>query len=449
LSDRYARFLIEKILPEVGKTYNLSKNPNDRATAGLSSGAIAAFTVAWDRPDAFRRVMSFIGSYTDLRGGDIYAALIRKTEPKPLRIFLQDGSNDLNLYAGHWWMANQTMASALQYAGYEVRFVRGTGGHEARHGGSIFPDALRWVWQGYPAPVRKSTERGAGERHFITEILDPASEWELVGDGYTFTEGPAVDRQGNVFFVDVEAPGRISRVAPGGKTGPVEGRHGQSERSDVWSRRKALRRQGDRKRIAAYTAEGTESAFADGIRGNDLAVTSRGGVYVTEPATRQVWYIDPSSAKRVVNERSLVFPNGVLLSPEEALLYVADTATKWVWSFHVLADGSLANAEPFFRMEMPEESGNGPLRSGADGMTVDTEGYLYVATKLGVQICDQPGRVVGIISPASKADISNVVFAGPDMQWLYVTEGDKVFRRHLRRKGVFPWAPVKPPQPRL
>ena len=100
-------------------------------------------------------------------------------------------------------------------------------------------------------------------------------------------------------------------------------------------------------------------------------------------------------------------------------------------------------------MEMPEDVGSGPIRGGADGMTVDTEGYLYVATKLGVQICDQPGRVVGIVSPPAAADLSNVVFAGPDLEWLYVTEGDKVFRRRLRRKGVFPWAPVHPPQPRL
>lgn len=212
LGDRYARFLLDEILPEVGKRYNLSSDPNHRAIAGSSSGGIAAFTVAWTRPEAFRRVLSFIGSYTDLRGGDIYPAWIRKTEPKPLRVFLQDGSNDLNLYAGDWWMANQTMYSALQFAGYEVEFARGTEGHNAKHGGAILPDALRWLWKGYPQPVVASTERRAGERHFVTEILDPASGWELVGDGYQFTEGPAVDPHGNVYFVDVLAS-RVFRSA--------------------------------------------------------------------------------------------------------------------------------------------------------------------------------------------------------------------------------------------
>ena len=110
LSSSYALFLLDEILPEVAKHYSLSANPDDRAISGMSSGGICAFTVAWNRPDGFHRVLSFIGSFTSLRGGDIYPALIRKTEPKPLRVFLQDGSHDLNNYAGDWWLANQSMA---------------------------------------------------------------------------------------------------------------------------------------------------------------------------------------------------------------------------------------------------------------------------------------------------------------------------------------------------
>src|SRR4051812_49283624 len=113
LGDRNARFIIDEILPEVGKQYNLSKDPNDRGVAGSSSGGIAAFTLAWTRPDAFRRVISFIGSYTNLRGGEIYSSHIRKTEPKPLRVFLQDGRNDQNIYSGNWFIGNQDIASAL------------------------------------------------------------------------------------------------------------------------------------------------------------------------------------------------------------------------------------------------------------------------------------------------------------------------------------------------
>lgn len=143
LGDRYARFLLEEILPEVGKQYNLSSDPNDRAISGASSGAICAFTAAWNRPDAFRRVLSFIGSYTNLRGGEIYASLIRKTEPKPLRVFVQDGDKDLNLYAGNWYIANQDISSALEYAGYDTKNAWGTEGHNSKHGAAIFPDSLR------------------------------------------------------------------------------------------------------------------------------------------------------------------------------------------------------------------------------------------------------------------------------------------------------------------
>ena len=178
LSDRYARFLLDEILPEVAKHFNLSTNPDDRAIAGLSSGGICAFTAAWNRPDAFHRVLSFIGSFTDLRGGDVYPSLIRKTEPKPLRVFLQDGDHDLNIYAGAWWMANQSMASALQYAGYDVKFVTGNKDHDMEQGGAILPDALRWLWRDYPQQIAKPAPNHGGDKR--TAILDPGHDWEEV-----------------------------------------------------------------------------------------------------------------------------------------------------------------------------------------------------------------------------------------------------------------------------
>ena len=147
LGDQNARFLIEEILPEVGKTYKLSTNPDCRAICGNSSGGIAAFTVAWERPDAFHKVISHIGSFTNIRGGHVYPSLIRKTEAKPLRVFLQEGENDLDNLHGNWPLANQQMAAALKFAGYDYQFVLGTGKHSGRHGGAIFPETLRWIWR--------------------------------------------------------------------------------------------------------------------------------------------------------------------------------------------------------------------------------------------------------------------------------------------------------------
>ena len=147
LSDQYARFLLDEILPEVGKTYRLTDDPEQRAICGISSGGICAWTVAWYRPDAFRKVLSHVGSFTNIRGGHDYPARIRKQEKRPLRVFLQDGENDLDNEHGNWPLANQQMAVALKFRDYDYRFEYGVGGHNGLHGGAILPAALRWLWR--------------------------------------------------------------------------------------------------------------------------------------------------------------------------------------------------------------------------------------------------------------------------------------------------------------
>ncbi len=147
LSDQYARFLIEEVLPEVGKQYKLSTNPADRAICGISSGGICAFTVAWQRPDQFQKVLSHVGSFTNIRGGNVYPFLIRKTERKEMRVFLQDGSGDLDNAHGNWWLANLEMDAALKFQKYDYKFVGGEGGHNGIHGGAILPESLEWLWR--------------------------------------------------------------------------------------------------------------------------------------------------------------------------------------------------------------------------------------------------------------------------------------------------------------
>lgn len=156
LSDQYARFLLEEILPEVEKTVKLRHDAASRAIGGASSGGICAFTVAWERPNEFSRVMSWIGSFTNIasgkslrEGGHNYQALVRKTPKKPIRIFLQDGANDLDNVHGSWPLANQTLAKSLAFAGYDYRFEFGNGFHNNRHGRAMLPDTLRWLWRGY------------------------------------------------------------------------------------------------------------------------------------------------------------------------------------------------------------------------------------------------------------------------------------------------------------
>ena len=147
LSPQYATFLEKEMLPEVGKTVKLRPDAAGRAIGGISSGGICAFTAAWERPDLFSKVLSHVGSFTNIRGGDVYPGLIRKTERKPLRVFLQDGSGDLDNLHGNWPLANTQMAGSLKMMGYDYKFALGDGGHNGKHGGVILPDSLRWLWR--------------------------------------------------------------------------------------------------------------------------------------------------------------------------------------------------------------------------------------------------------------------------------------------------------------
>lgn len=147
LSPQYAIFLEKEMIPEVAKQFKLKTDAASRAICGISSGGICAFTVAWERPNLFSKVLSHVGSFTNIRGGDVYPGMIRKTEPKPIRIFLQDGSNDLDNLHGHWPLANQCMAAAFKFMKYDYRFEYGDGGHNGRHGGAIMPESLRWLWR--------------------------------------------------------------------------------------------------------------------------------------------------------------------------------------------------------------------------------------------------------------------------------------------------------------
>jgi enterochelin esterase family protein len=172
LDDTYARFLLEEILPEVGKDYKLTDKAAGRAIVGMSDGGVGSFTVAWERPDAFSKAISHIGSYVRVPGGAEYPYLIREArgKPKPIRVFIQDTENDLNIIQGNWTLANIAMESALMFARYDYRFEMGAGGHDLAHGGAIFPEALRWIWRDYPGV------KGAGDAPNLDAVI---GQWDV------------------------------------------------------------------------------------------------------------------------------------------------------------------------------------------------------------------------------------------------------------------------------
>lgn len=450
LGDDYARFLLNELLPEVetkktadGRAIHLSDNGNDRAIGGSSSGAVCAFTAAWERPEAFSRVFSAIGTYVGLRGADRYPTLIRKTEPKPIRIFLQDGTNDLNIYGGDWWMANQTMERALVFSGYEVAHVWGTNGHNGAHGTQVFPDAMRWLWKDWPKPVGKGTGSPP-----LQEILVPGADWELVADGYGLTEGPVANTKGEVFFTDIPHS-KTYRIGLDGNVSEfiadTKRANGQAFGPDGRLYSVATGEQ----KILAYDADGKMSVIAEEIAGNDIIVAHNGNIYVTNPpgnntASSRVWLIRPNGEKSVV-DTGLKFANGIALSPDQSLLYVADYRSHWIYSYEVQPDGTLQSKQRYYWLHALDSADD----SAPDGMRVDRDGRLYVATNLGIQVCDQAGRV-NCIMPTPNRRITNLCFGGENFDVLFATCVDKVYKRKVKTHGVQTWAaPVKPSSPRL
>ena len=448
LGAGYARFLLDELLPEVetkttadGKPIRLSKDGNDRAIGGASSGAIAAFNVAWERPDAFRRVFSSIGTYVDLRGGDRFPTLIRKYEPKPIRVFLEDGSGDLNNPFGDWWMANQTMERAFQYAGYEVDHAWGTGGHNGTHATEVFPDAMRFLWKGYPEPIRAG--RGS---EAMRAILKEGEDWQLVGEGYNFTEGPTAGPDGSLYFSDIPE----SNIRKGAADGTVSVVVADSKRAN------GLQFGPDGRlyslatgtgELISYAADGGDpKVIASGFRGNDLVVRKDGSIYATFPGVpapsqdrSQLLYISPGGEKKVV-DTGINYANGVAISPDGNFLFATDMRSHWIYTYRIEADGSLADKQRYVHVHVPDNADE----SGADGLRFDRDGRMYIATRLGIQVADREGRVNAII-PTPNGRCSNIGFAGPNMDTLYVAAGDKVYKRAVRPHGTRPEeGPIRP-----
>ena len=452
LGDAYARFILNEILPEVekqktndGREIHLSKNGNDRAIGGSSSGAVCAFTAAWEHPEAFSRVFSTIGTYIGLRGADRYPILIRKYEPKPIRIFLQDGSNDLNIYAGDWWKANETMERALTFSGYEITHVWGEDGHNGNQGTSIFPDAMRWLWKDWPKPVTK----GNSKNQFLSDLLIPGEDWELVSEGYKFTEGTAANEKGEVYYQDIPTS-KTYKVNVDGKLTVLNIDAKRASGTCFGADGKRYTVAGGTNQILSYDTNEKETVIADSIAGNDLVVANNGNIYVTVPdgttKPSKLYLIRPNGEKIVVDE-GLKFANGVTLSPDQTQLYVTESASHWVWIYKIKADGTLTYKQHYGWLHEPDTDEN----AWSDGLKCDTAGRVYVATRLGIQVMDQLGRVNAILPlPLSTFNASNVCFGGPEFNILYVSYGNKVYRRKLKTRGANTFdKPIKPANPRL
>ena len=269
---------------------------------------------------------------------------------------MQDGSNDNDKYGGDWWMANQTMERALTFAAYEVQHAWGDGGHTGKHATAIFPDAMRWLWKDWPRPVKT----GQTKNDTLNDILIPGEGWQLVSEGYKFVEGPAVNTKGQVFFNDV-TNSKTYKIGLDGKVVQfiADSKKGNGQAFGPDGRLYAVAT-GEQK-VVAYDADGSAKVIAEGWVGNDIVVAHNGNVYVTNPpadnvnAPSKVWLIKPNGEKTVV-DTGLKYANGITLSPDQTLLYVADYRSHWVYSYLIQPDGSLQDKQRFYWLHMPRRA---------------------------------------------------------------------------------------------
>ncbi|MEN3335810.1 MAG: gluconolactonase [Blastocatellia bacterium] len=302
---------------------------------------------------------------------------------------------------------------------------------------------MRWLWKDWPQPVKT----GQSKNGTLDAILASGEGWQLVAEGYGFTEGPAVNAKGEVFFNDV--PG--SKTYKVGLDGKVtifiaDSKKGDGQAFGPDGRLYAVAEGGQK--ILAYDAAGKAKVVADGLHSNDLVVASNGNIYVTNPGggaeTSKIWLIKAGGEKQVV-DTGLGYSNGITLSPDQTLLYVDDSRSHWVYSYRIQPDGTLQFKQRYYWLHVPDAADD----SGADGLRVDRDGRLYVATRLGIQVCDQAGRV-NCILPTPNGKVANLVFGGENFDTLFATCGDKVYKRKLKVKGAQAWAkPLKPAAPRL
>ncbi len=409
--DTWAQFIEQEVLPQVrtlktqdNQAINISSDPNDCAITGASSGGIAAFTAAWNRPDLFSRVYTAVGTFVAMRGGHEYPAVVRKTEPKPLRIYMQDGWYDVwNPIFGEWFEYNLLMESAFNFAGYEAFHHWNRGNHSIKYGTLAFPDAMRWLWKGYPARVNKGTSNNG----MLQAILDPAYDWVALptanavdGDIYPAADGKIVFTSGNqVCQLDAQGQCQVVSTLKSGE-----------------------RLMGEGLSLRSNTLYKNGQKVAEGLRACQSVQELADGKYVAlcHPSVKS------SSTVSVLSEGT----RAVAVAPDYRFCVSAQEHTHHLISTIMDKQGNMLYSEPFYFLH---DLSNGTL-AGAGNMAFDTQGNLYVATPMGVQVADHNGRVRAILSlPAGQ--VHSLAFSG---NYLYVRCGEQIFVRQMKAIGHNP-----------
>lgn len=486
ITSTYSQFLIDEFLPAIEAKHGvkLSTDPNHAAITGNSSGGICAFMAAWHRPDRFRRVFTGVGTYVGIHGADQLPVLVRKFEPKPLRVFLQSGTGDNNLYCGDWWMANQMMERSLTWAGYDVNHAWGEGGHNQKHASQIFPDVMRWLWRDWQTNIEVKANpkgeskwkgyevAGAGEwESLLHEPEKPESdspqlshEMASMVDGAVFIHKPSPE-QDVVLFVRIDASGRKEEIKVN-VPGRISGfRAGANNRMRLFFNAQHPQKYA---RIVDITPDGRveqEVRFGDKdniydlphSRHGSICCDSSGRLYFAGGNDALIGRVDVDGSYRYLHGEKLqsevLGSSGglICLSPDQSLLFITGYNGR-IDCVHLRDEPPLfQHGQHFYLTEDPYGL---PFPVETQAMCVDTNGWLYVATSLGIQVCDQAGRVNFIIpTPHEPQDIC---FGGKDLGELFIACRDRrfktqIYKRPTKAKGVVSGqqAPIKPAPPKL
>lgn len=425
LGDGYVRFILEEILPLVSRKYNLnlSEDGNDRCIGGGSSGGICAFNAAWERPDEFRRVYSSCGSFVAYNGGNIFPVLIRKCEPKPIRVYLHGAKNDLNNAGGNFWLTHKEMEDALAFSGYDYKSVETSDGHCQSYD-SLFSDAMRWLWRDYPGPVKEAVGPA-----LLQIILSPEEKWIELKDGFSQAEELATNKNGEVFFCDasanciykIDTTGSVSLFSPDAKhiSGLTIARDGS-----VYGLSEKTRK------IYVFDLDGKSRVIAKGIPGSGIKAICDGSFYTLgkEGGIGKIWHVSRKGKIRIVDS-GLQAPVSCDILYDK-ILFVADSCSQWISSYMIGADDSLLYKQHTIWVDvLPDPAGG----NGARSVCADIDGNIFVSTGAGIWVgSDQPYENQGIISSPSSGEISGLCLAGNK---IYAIDGNKIFMRKMKIGG--------------
>jgi enterochelin esterase-like enzyme/sugar lactone lactonase YvrE len=439
VSDNNVRFLTDELLPHLAQELglNLSTDGNDRCMAGGSSGAIAAFTAAWHRPEAFSRVYAASGSWVAFRGGHEFPTMVRKFEAKPIRAFLTTATHDMENAAGDWFLLDQEMDKALKFSGYDYQFRTIEGRHVAGYA-EHWREAMAYLWQGWPERVKAGPSAPRAQ-----EILLPGEGWQLVAEGFKSTRGPAGNVRGEVFFADTTA-NRLHRIGLDGKVSVFVAEAGAAHCVTTGADGSLFTISEKSGKLMRYDPAGQGTVLMEGISGHSILARPDGGLYVTTNGDKPndpgaVWFIKDGKKTRVDN--GIKFATGMALRPDQWLLSVAEGHSKWIYSYGMNADGTLTHKERFFHLHVADWDDD----AGPESVCYSREGRQFIATRSGVQISADDGPTQVILPVPDRARVIGVALGGADQDTLFAFCGNKIWQRKVKHhaSGAFtPWTKV-------